>query len=638
MKGRTEAVELTDETAMLVDALGVAWAAFQLYGDPRRQKAFIRAVATLGSASRFPWLVEVGPGGFLWNGEEVATRREGVERLAKRLFVLDVGALEFGAPPQGEDLVRLFELIQHDEREIEETGEPSFATTHGAVGAVRLLERAMLVDARNGEEGPQRGGGRGASLLESAGDPEAFIDAMLTDAGRDVGMLTARFVERYSGAYGLLEAGDSRGQEEVVHAFVDAFFHLPRGFQIPLLAEFLTRKDDPPFAIFLDQLAGHDLAELAPELDPDTHALLLEYAGMATDSADGRPRELLGLLESSHTVKSTRRVVAEEVEKLLGPQSAGREDSTPFATLAAQRPDRSGYFAAGVNVLRGLLAIEDRDERFRRLVDMWCDKVATSIRAGELDKARSWLRAVLEDPTYPPEREEMVRKALSQIAEPGLLEPLLTALGDEESAEAATRLLEMGAPLAAGPLIERLADEPDWAQRRLIIELLVKLVRVEPMPVLPYLNDSRWYLVRNLAIILGRSERPEVAGELEPLISHFDHRVRLAALRALHSLLDDESIEWSLATLQDRHPAVRQMAVGLLQASADPKVDAGLTAMLKSDCSAEEKEQIIRVLTERKSPEIEAVLGELASKRFVFSSSSRAVRDAARRAIGRLRA
>src|SRR3972149_611323 len=48
-----------------------------------------------------------------------------------------------------------------------------------------------------------------------------------------------------------------------------------------------------------------------------------------------------------------------------------------------------------------------------------------------------------------------------------------------------------------------------------------------------FIADDRWYLVRNIANILGRLQSPEVAVHLERVIDHPEYRVRREVADAL---------------------------------------------------------------------------------------------------------
>ena len=65
------------------------------------------------------------------------------------------------------------------------------------------------------------------------------------------------------------------------------------------------------------------------------------------------------------------------------------------------------------------------------------------------------------------------------------------------------------APRVFDQLVERLGDTEDAQERRMLTDLLaVSLTDVRRIEA--HLNDPRWYVIRNLAIVLGRSGRSAV--------------------------------------------------------------------------------------------------------------------------------
>ena len=125
------------DTAALVDALGLAWAAFTLYEDPSRVDSFERAVATLGRCPAYPYDYLVGADGFLDGETLVPHRREATVRVARRLFGLGASGLQLQGPPSADDLLHLFRLIAVGDS-TEPTKDLRAAGTEAAPAGLRL--------------------------------------------------------------------------------------------------------------------------------------------------------------------------------------------------------------------------------------------------------------------------------------------------------------------------------------------------------------------------------------------------------------------------------------------------------------------------------------------------------------------
>ncbi|NIQ29450.1 MAG: hypothetical protein GTN89_03525, partial [Acidobacteria bacterium] len=72
---------------------------------------FQLAVETLSSFEGSALGFEVGAGWFAWDGEPIEAKRDGVDRLATRLYIHDVEELRIARPPTAADLATLFGIV-----------------------------------------------------------------------------------------------------------------------------------------------------------------------------------------------------------------------------------------------------------------------------------------------------------------------------------------------------------------------------------------------------------------------------------------------------------------------------------------------------------------------------------------------
>ncbi len=630
----TEAHVATPIALEAVDALSAAFGTYLLYPSPETQPIFVRSIERLAEVGYWPLAIGVGPGFFTFDDAPLPTERDGAERLAKLLFVHDIAEVRLASAVRPEDLTTIFEILTSDQEMVTDGGGAHVLVEMSGITTIRLVHRFATLEEEEEEE-PERDD-RVDRLLELAADPKRFAAALVEQANDDPQGLADRFLSWYLEIYGRLDSGDVAGREEVVRAFVEAFFYLPSPFQVPLVGRFLASKDDAPCQIFLDQFSGHELAAIAPSLQGESHTQLMEYARVASDTADGRPEELLALLQSASEVKEARLAVARRVEHLIRHDAGNVAAGEWLEALRGQRPDVADDFTTGLEVLRALFGIEVREDRFRRLLRIWSGRVAMSIRMGDLAAANRWVDGILDDPPVGPERRDKLEKALTDMATPKLLEVLVGHLEEDggPNHDAALRLLETWGRPVADKLIERLADEESPNRRRMLIDVLGSIARLDPEPLLEYLGDRRWYVVRNLAMILGKSGRPEVAGHVKALMRHADHRVRVEALRALPPLIGDTSVSTILASLNDDHARVRQASLALLRNSRHPKVDDALLAAYDASDDPDELERLGDVLIRRQAPAARSALAAHAERRVALSAGARARRDAARRILG----
>lgn len=89
---------------------------------------------------------------------------------------------------------------------------------------------------------------------------------------------------------------------------------------------------------------------------------------------------------------------------------------------------------------------------------------------------------------------------------------------------------------AVKPLLKALADEEDLLVRKSIVEIVVRIGRPAVPAILENLNDSRWFVVRNMVTILGSFGLPDLAPHVSTVLGHPDLRVKKEAIKALSKL------------------------------------------------------------------------------------------------------
>lgn len=612
-----------DAPVVVANALGAAWSTYQLHPDPRNRIGFERAVDALAIAPALECL-GVTADHFTLRGTSVQATHAGAGRLADRLFLTGIAAVEFVDTPTGDDLYHLFETVRRTLPELDEAGGPAnLLHTLGAT-TIRLVETRVLVEDAEPDATDDTPGVRTvANPAGFAGDPAGFAAALIDAAGDD----PARFADLVIRSYERVHLGfdplaaDER--EAVVHTFVDMFFHLPSHLQAPTIFEVLSRYEEEPFRTFLDQFAGHEINALAPLLDSTAHPLLQEYARIATLEASG-PVEVAALLDSLHDGSAIDDVVHRRITEVVGGRAGATGTSSSFRRLAASLPDPARYRAAGIDVFQGLMRGEGADHDRRRLFRIWVGKVVSAIRAGSAEAAHDWMDAVFADDTMTDDDDHTAQVVLARGLTLAAVTDLAEMLHTDPESAPALDLLRRLAPHAGTHLVSLLGDEPVHSRRRQLIEMAVEAARIEPRPFVTGLADPRWYLLRNLAIILGRSEHGDVVDHLCDLRSHADERVRREAIRGIYGLVRDADIQPFVDALLDPEAGVRKVAATILKNARSDDLPLMLERALDSPASTEAKLDVVGLL---------AGLGSEASRqalaRVRAGRAPRAVRHAA---------
>ena len=326
----------------------------------------------------------------------------------------------------------------------------------------------------------------------------------------------------------------------------------------------------------------------------------------------------------------------ERVRAVFDSAGSGSADVTLLERVRAEFPGRGDALHAGVGVLRDLLRIEQRPERFRRALRVWTGKVAAAIRRGDFYAAGAWMRAVTESPVFPHEFAIHVAEATREVSRDELLEELVQKLAKAGDPPAAAPLLMAWGEPFVEYLVGCMVLESPPVNRRHLVEYLGMAGRSDVRLLTPYLRDSRWFVVRNIATAIGKTGRATAIPSLETALDHADDRVRVEVLRALAAVSGDDVVEYAVSALGDKSPRVRQAAVSLLRASPSHDVVEGVaTALATVPHDTDDIRRLIDVIAERRSDAAKDALEQLAEKRGVFSGN-RTVRDAARAALERM--
>jgi HEAT repeat protein len=168
------------------------------------------------------------------------------------------------------------------------------------------------------------------------------------------------------------------------------------------------------------------------------------------------------------------------------------------------------------------------------------------------------------------------------------------------------------------------------------------LARVGPPVVpqlLPRLEDTRWYVVRNIVYILGRVGQEATFIAVIPLLDHSHPRVRVEAIRALALIGGANSITPLLRSAGDPDPAVRRATV---KALGSLKSDAAVPALRElldqpgaAGADLEMTQEVIGALAAIGSPAARGALDRVATRRVWFwQRADRRVRSMAAEALG----
>ncbi len=175
--------------------------------------------------------------------------------------------------------------------------------------------------------------------------------------------------------------------------------------------------------------------------------------------------------------------------------------------------------------------------------------------------------------------------------------------------------------------------------RRLIIDILAVIGKLDMEALAKGLYDSRWYVVRNIITILGKIADARAVEYLTKPLSHPDQRVRKEAIKTLGSIGTSNILPHIKTVLSDEDPSLRIYAARIL---GTIKNDAAKKILLSENSKKEfidkdftEKKEFFEALAHWQDQDVkDFLLGTLNKSKFWRRKKNNETRACAAYAIG----
>jgi HEAT repeat protein len=133
--------------------------------------------------------------------------------------------------------------------------------------------------------------------------------------------------------------------------------------------------------------------------------------------------------------------------------------------------------------------------------------------------------------------------------------------GDSTWSKTAATLLRYSAPASVETVFRHLISEEDGRNRLALVRLVSQLGKSGIEVACKYLEDERWYVVRNMCGVLAELKDPDLVEHVAPALRHADARVQQAALKALVKTRAPETASVLAAALPKLAPNVLDEAI-----------------------------------------------------------------------------
>jgi hypothetical protein len=525
--------------------------------------------------------IRVGRDRFMWEGEELLMLDPALE--AFRFDLESRGIAEFSIDPQVED----WEL----ERFLDLLNQPA-ASLESLAGAAEYLRQKNVIHVS--VKGPALGRKGGTAEARPGEGPEAdeldlLVDAVLqklaerfTDLSYDRKALLDWFAVIADGdRVDVLVAGvrmlgamaEEAGDRELrIRTLMEALLRLPDTIRRPFLTTWLIPSAGSDLLAFnlLAQLTEDEMGELA-RLVPDEDLLGLTAALSEFPWEEGKRQRLLEAI----ALALQRKGVAEP--PLAGMASLSRNDPL-LAELreeitAACQSDH--LLERSVQILLGIFRVEN-EEYPGFALDALEEMSGEAIARGRLDLAldilktlagashlgREWMREH-------PRRFALFQRRAGSRTHVSLLVGLLRGPKGAEQMPLVGEYLRVVGREAMAEFTALLAEEKSRRVRARLCQVLATAGPAALPVLLRWLEDGRWYVVRNIVSILGRIGDQSA---FLPVVSQLEHshaRVRLEAVRALGLIGGRAAVGPLIRCLRDADAEIRNAAVKVLGSLQD---------------------------------------------------------------------
>ena len=421
------------------------------------------------------------------------------------------------------------------------------------------------------------GAGRGGSIAPATGE--------VGGQGARLGIADAHTLAAAVAAK--LVSADSAERETLAHQVIQLLRALPAEVREPVLAAALR-------VLATEEGSSAHLASLAAALPPadvlrglrrlaqeqgqlSSHALRMAQA--LAEAHEGLP-ESQGLPEPPADFAAMAALFREEDVDRYNPEDhralLAQKPTVDLDTIAVELAADPDAFGPDT---------ESDDAIERRVVTTLLDMTASSpgvvqplvlgrlrdmfVRALQVRRfaqAIAMIRAIRElaaDPSQA-ERRGALEEFVEHLADANTLAALVAASrqpGGPPFVQVQSLVLALGASATHG-LLEALAAEPDRARRLRLIELAASLGPAIVPETRRLLADPRWYVVRNMVLLLRRVHDKSAMSEILRCADHPDLRVRLEAIRALFAF--DTKVPRDLLARTINHPDPRLAEAAVL--------------------------------------------------------------------------
>jgi len=275
--------------------------------------------------------------------------------------------------------------------------------------------------------------------------------------------------------------------------------------------------------------------------------------GEETDGAEVDYYEIMKRVESPPLVGVDRSVYFLTPDELEGLRKEVELETAPSFVFIV------------IDILFEILALEKSPQPYQETTGVLQKLLDALITLGEFQKASELLTRVniiLNTYELKDWQVDAIRQLSDKAGEPQRIEKIGKILdkGEEIRLEEVSNYLTLLKPNSIQPLIKVLGELNNSKARRMLCEVLIEIGKGNMELIIPFIDDHRWFLVRNIAYILGRMGKESALPTIQKALNHEEARVRREAIQALGIIVSSKAFDLLGKALNDQDDRNRSMA------------------------------------------------------------------------------
>jgi HEAT repeat protein len=322
------------------------------------------------------------------------------------------------------------------------------------------------------------------------------------------------------------------------------------------------------------------------------------------------------------------------------PVSAAKQLTDSASKLIQQLTGRDASAMSTDELLKALDAAGQSEESNTKALDDLITLAEHSTRIGKPKVVADILTGVLSRHAKLADGDVKSAFVLSmrRLSKPALLRAVAGMIVKyPERKQSVYEILNRTGEGGSEALIEQVGQARTNEERQILLEVLVELPDAVPA-LIRMLGDSRWFVVRNAADLLGEMVATKAEDELVQLLRHTDDRVRRSATNALLKLGTPDAVKGVYDAVHDSSPEVRMQVAAAISTRKDGKTSATLIRAIEGESDGDVQLAMVAALGKVATPDAVQKLVKMAEPEGrMFRKKDANLRVAAVQALGEAR-